>query len=145
MITLTVLLLAAFARPPAGDNRAKPMCYRLWVGGGADAFGPRDHLHGLPSIVRLDTIPAAHGGWRVEPNIAFWPPAAFPGTPRWSVVGDSIDLLWSNGYAVTTLTLGSERDGVRDGTATARSDAVVPESDWPRASVRAMAVACPRS
>jgi hypothetical protein len=145
MIMLPVLLLAALIRPPIGVNRAKPVCYRLRVETGADAFGPRDHRHGLPSVIRLDTVPAIHGGWRVEPNISFRPPAAFPGTPRWSVVGDSIDLLWSNGYAVTTLTLGSEHDGVRAGTAMARSDAVVPESNWPRASVRATAVACPHS
>ena len=145
MIILPILLLAALIRPPSGAHRATPVCYRLRVGGEAIAFGPRDHLHGIPSVVRLDTVPTTHGGWRVEPNIGFRPPAAFPGTPRWSVVGDSIELLWSNGYAVTTLKLGGEHNGVRAGTATARSDAVAPDSNWPRAKVRATAVACPRS
>ncbi|HWH51900.1 MAG TPA: hypothetical protein VN651_10195 [Gemmatimonadaceae bacterium] len=145
MKTVLFVALAALTSPPTAASRARPICYRLHVESGSSTFGPRDHLHGLPPIVRLDTMPAGHGGWRLQPNIAFTPPAAFPGTPAWTVVGDSIELVWSNGDAVTTLRLGGERNGVRFGTATARNDVVVPDSTRPRARVRAIAVACPRS
>jgi hypothetical protein len=145
MKAVLLLSLLALIRPTTAASGARPICYRLRVESASATFGPGDHLHGLPAIVRLDTIPAGHGNWRLEPNIAFTPPAAFPGTPRWSMVGDSIELMWANGYAITTVRLGEERNGVRAGTAKARSDAVVPDSKWPRARVRATAGACPRS
>jgi hypothetical protein len=138
-----LLVFAAGAASQRVSRPTTPICYRLQADRWSPPLGGDSVFHVVPAVIRLDTLPATHGGWRVEPNNAFLngAAAAFPGTPRWLVVADSIEIVWSNGYAVTTVRLGPERSGVRRGTAVARSDAV--SATPPHTTVHARLAACP--
>jgi len=119
-----------------------PRCYRLTQSAWSRSLGVNAAYHVLPAVIRLDTVRAAHGGWRVAPDIAFPGGSHFPGTPRWAQHADSIEIVWSNGYQVTTLSLGASRGGDRRGVATARSDANEFATDVPHATIEARRTTC---
>lgn len=82
----------------------------------------------------------------MTPDIRFPTGRNFPGTPRWMERGDSIDILWSNGYQATRVRLGPGRGKELRGIATVMSDANELGRKPPHASVVASPVACaPRS
>jgi hypothetical protein len=127
---LVVLLVAASASQaqtsgasPTADVRAAAGCYAVTVG----AWSPPDPnpaYHRVPPRIRLDTTPTSRkGGWVLSPNIAYPYHGAFPGTPAWSLSGDTMRLLWSNGFQTTSVTL-VRTDSVWTGDAVAGSDAV---------------------
>lgn len=80
---------------------------------------------------------AAPIGWHAFPNASF-----FPGTPRWTRQADSIVIVWSNGYQVTTVRLGATQEDELRGTATVGSDANEFGMDPPHASIVAPRVSC---
>jgi hypothetical protein len=54
------------------------------------------------------------------------------GTPRWEIIGDAVRLLWSNGFAATTIGL-RRAGGHFEGWAEASSDAIPRgKPNWPQ-------------
>jgi hypothetical protein len=154
---LTIRLLVAFtalslnvssdalaqtvSKAPATASHTVAGCYELTVG----EWSPADRnpaYHRIPRRIRLDTLPASRdGGWVLSPNIAFPYHGAFPGTPRWSLVADTLRFLWSNGYQVTIVTL-QQQGSLWTGEAVAESDERVAGAPLPRAQVAARRTAC---
>jgi hypothetical protein len=138
-VLLTTRLIAQ--RPAATPAIAG--CYRVLLGQWSRDLGVNAAYHVVPTLIRLDTTVAARGGRVVTPNIAFPRASSFPGTPRWVVTADSVEILWSSGYQTTTLRLDiSAPDSLR-GIATVGSDANEFGADVPRAAVVAHRVSCP--
>lgn len=109
------LALNRLALPLAAQSRSAPLevagCYALAVGPWSRPLEGDPRYHALPDTVRLDTVTAEHGGWRLHPDIAYPGGGRFPGRPRWLMKGDSIDLAWSNGYQPTVVSLARRGDG----------------------------------
>jgi hypothetical protein len=119
-----------------------PRCYRLAQGEWSRPLGVNARYHTLPVMVRLDTARAGREGWKVAPDIDFPTPSHFRGTPRWTRQGESIEMLWSNGYQVTTVRLSPSGGDELRGTAIVRSDANEFGSDLPHASIVARRISC---
>lgn len=133
------IALAAQAGPAA------PACYGLDVGPWRPPFGRDSIFHRIPRIIRLDTTTIRAGARRLEPNMDYPGGGRFPGTPRWGASGDTIRLMWSNGFTPTPVVL-VRRSASFVGEAIAESDAhSLPESPRPRASVTARPIGCPDS
>jgi len=135
------------ARTPAAQSApvstpAVPQCYRLTVGEWSRSLGANAPYHALPAVIRLDTARAERGGWLVVPDIAFPRPNRFPGAPRWIQQADSIEIMWSNGYQVTTVRLGAPNGNELRGMATVGSDANEFGLDVPHAPIVAREVSC---
>ena len=144
LASAVVVFFAPFlgAQSSRGRKPASPRCYRLSHGEWSHPLGVNAAYHAIPAIVRLDTVPDAGDGWTVAPDIAFPTGHHFPGMPRWTQQGDSIGIVWSNGYQVTTVRLGPSRGEDLRGTATVRSDANEFGTDLPRASIVARPAPC---
>jgi hypothetical protein len=117
-------------------------CYHLSRSDWSRALGVNARYHALPASIRLDTVRAARGGWTVAPDIAFPNANRFPGTPRWVFHADSIEIVWSNGYQVTTVRLSVTGGDELRGSATVSSDANEFGTDLPHASVVARRTSC---
>ena len=117
-------------------------CYTLTFGPWNRLVGGDARYHAVPPIVRLDTLAVEGGGWRLQPNIAYPRGRQLP-PPRWLVKGDSVQLVWSNGYQPTVVSLVRRADGSLGGQAVALSDAhVAGEPPPPLARVTAGRAAC---
>jgi hypothetical protein len=149
IIAVVLALSAGISRLPAQERpeeapRAFAGCYELTVGPWSRDLAADAPYHEVPRNVYLDTLSAGRGGWRLRPDIEYPYGNAFPGTPRWTVIGNKLELIWSNGYAPTYVALVREKDGIFRGEATARSDVhLLPERPSPTASVSARHVRCP--
>jgi hypothetical protein len=66
----------------------------------------------------------------------------FPKTPRWEASGDTVRLIWSNGFTPTIVTL-VRTGAILVGEAVAESDArPIPARPLPRATVTAEPLSC---
>jgi hypothetical protein len=128
---------AAASRAPA----AFAGCYAIALGSWSRPVNAPE-FHAIPTTVRLDTVAASRGEWKVSPDIAYPYPSRFPGTPRWKVAQDTVEIVWSNGFQPTILRLGRYDSNELRGRAVAESDANEYGTDLPRATVVAMRVAC---
>ena len=115
-------------------------CYVLTVEPWSRPVGGDGRYYMVPKIVRLDTLAVEGGGWRLRPNVAY-PHGRYLPPPRWLVVRDSIQLVWSNGYQLTVVSLARAARGALRGQAVALSD--VGGEPTPRARVTARRAACP--
>ena len=132
--------LGAQGTPTAAPTETR--CYHLSHGEWSRPLGVNAAYHAIPAMVRLDTVPAAHGGWVVVPDLAFPNDNHFPGMPHWTQQADSIGIVWSNGYQVTIVRLGPSRGEELRGTATVRSDANEFGTELPHASIIARRTTC---
>lgn len=147
MITgaLAALILAPSKR---AQSTAQPQdivlagCYRIAVGAWSRPLGVNAGFHAVPEKIRLDTAPASRGGWKVSPDIAYPYPSRFTGYPRWTVMGDSVEIGWSNGFQPTTVRLGRHRGAALRGIAIVQSDANEYGTSLPRAEVVARRIKC---
>jgi hypothetical protein len=81
-------------------------CYTVTIGNWSPGLGGEAPFHSIPSAVRLETTPAEGGsGWRLSPDLEYPGAEAMPGTPSWQMVGDGVQLVWSNGFTPTVATL----------------------------------------
>ncbi len=67
-LSLVALPLPAQSRPLTPQEVAG--CYGLTRGPWSRPLEGDPRYHALPDTVRLDTLPAEHGGWRLRPDIA---------------------------------------------------------------------------
>ena len=116
-------------------------CYKITLGAWSRTVNAPE-FHAIPARVRLDTALASQGGWKVSPDIAYPFPSRYPGTPRWIVTQDTVEIMWSNGFQPTTLRLGRHGDWELRGQAVVRSDANEYGTDLPHAAVVAERVVC---
>ena len=118
-------------------------CYELTVGEWNSPLISGDPDHILPVLVRLDTVTASHGGKRLTPNITYRPsPFEFSGFPRWDIQGDTVIMIWSNGFVPTVVRV-RKVEMKLEGYAEAQQDIVPPRNfNWPRASVVARPTKC---
>jgi hypothetical protein len=118
-------------------------CYQLIVGQWKPALSPGDTDHLLPALVRLDTADASHGGKTITPDIAYQRSRLeFPGFPRWTIDGDTVTMVWSNGFSPTVVRV-AKADGKLEGYAEARQDVLPPPIiGYPRAPVVAQRRKC---
>jgi hypothetical protein len=141
------LVFGVFQATAAGqlasfDYRRVSGCYALEVGDWNRPLGGDRGFHTLPQSVRLDTTLASHGGRVLSPDISFPYPHRFPGVPRWQIIGDTVHMLWSNGFTPTIVRLTRKADYL-EGFADAQSDAIPPGNpNWPRALVIARRIKC---
>jgi hypothetical protein len=143
-LSLVPLPVTAQSRPLTPVEVAG--CYALTLGLWSRPLEGDPRYHALPDTVRLDTLPAEHGGWRLSPDIAYPGGHRFPGRPRWLVKGDSVELGWSNGFVPTVVSLARRANGTLRGRVVALSDAhVAGEPPPPSALVTARRVSCPAS
>jgi hypothetical protein len=117
-------------------------CYALEIGEWNPPLQGDRGLHNLPHAVRLDTTLASRGGRVLTPDISYPHPHRFPGVPYWTIRGDTIRLVWSNGFTPTIVWL-TKVDDVLKGYAQAQRDAIPPgKPNWPRASIIARRTKC---
>ena len=116
--------------------------YALTLGKWSRPLGINALYHAIPTEILLDTAAAARGGWKVSPDIAYPFPHHFPGTPRWTVLRDTVQIMWSNGFQPTILRLTRQGANEMIGEAVVRSDANEYGTDLPRARVTARRIAC---
>jgi hypothetical protein len=143
----SLLLCATLGRP--AHSQGIPLkiadvagCYALTVGEWSQPLRESTAFHLLPSVIRLDTAAASRGGRLVSPDISFPAGHTMRGTPRWEIIGDTIRVLWSNGFSPTTVWLGRSGDHL-EGRAEASSDARQSgKPNWPRAKVVARPASC---
>lgn len=141
---LLFLVIARATISPVGAQirPVRVQCYGLEVGMWRPALRTDAPYHRLPAIVRLDTLRWPRTGWHLEPDMKYPGARRFPETPRWEAAGDTIKLVWSNGFTPTRVSL--VRDGpVLKGEAVAETDVhELVDSPRPRAAVTAHPVAC---
>lgn len=116
-------------------------CYRIAL----DRWSPpltNVAFHLIPTTFRLDTVTAARGGWVVSPDISYPSPHRFRGFPRWAVRGDSVEIVWSDGFQVTRMLIGRRGATELRGRAAAESDRRVAGELFPSTSVVASRIAC---
>ena len=107
LLAVTALLPTRVAAQAAGEAPGAVLgCYAVSVGAWRPRLQPGDPWHRIPAVIRLDSSRSGKKGWKMQPNIVY--PGArrpFPGAPRWMVSGDTLTLLWSNGFSPTIITL----------------------------------------
>jgi len=103
-------------------------------------LGANSAYHAVPTDVLLDTV-AAKGGWRVSPDIQYPHPHHFP-APRWALLRDTVQIVWSNGFQPTILRLVRTNANELRGEAIVGSDANEFGDNPPRAQVTAKRIAC---
>ena len=131
------------AQSPTAAPKDVVGCYALTVEPWSRPVGGDGRYYAVPKIVRLDTLAVEGGGWRLLPNIAY-PNGRHLPPPRWLVVRDSIQLVWSNGYQPTVVSLVRQARGSLRGQVVALSDAHVAGEPPPaRARVTARRAECP--
>ena len=117
--------------------------YSLTLGEWSRPIGTNAPYHAIPSEILLDTVPASsRGGWKVSPDIKYPFPHHFPGTPRWTISHDTVQVVWSNGFQPTIVTLVQRGTNTLSGEAVVSSDANEYGNDLPRAAVAARRIAC---
>lgn len=148
MVCLFAARSATAQRPAVRDDsmarRSGATCYRLTVGAWRSSVGPDTAYHRVPTRVRLDTLHWDANGRHLSPRMTY--PAGsstgFPRTPRWETSGDTVRLIWSNGFAVTVVTL-VRAGATLAGEAVAESDAhPIPAPPIPRATVTGEPISC---
>jgi hypothetical protein len=118
-------------------------CYTLDLGAWSRPFSD-SVFHKIPRTVSLDTSSADRGAWRIRPNIPSPRGRRMPGTPKWSVNGDTVKLLWSDGFTPTIVTLARRADGTLHGHVVALSDEHYEgEPPPPEAEITARRTGCP--
>lgn len=133
---LAVVPLRAQARPTA------PQCYRLAIGTWQPALGVNEAYYRLPSAIRLDTLAGERIGRRLEPAMTYPHHREMRGTPYWTSAGDTVRLVWSDGFVVTGVNLVRRGDDLV-GEAVAESDAhPIPPPPLPRAPITAHPMSC---
>ncbi len=101
-------------------------------------------LHKLPQTVSLDTATIQNGGRRLRPNIPYPNGGRLPGMPRWRLNGDTVDIVWSDGFVPTVVKLVRVDDGTLSGRAVALTDAhYTNEPPPPDAEVTLRRTTCP--
>jgi len=116
--------------------------YSLTLGEWSRPLGANAPYHAIPGEIVLDTAAASRGGWKVSPDIKYPFPHRFPGTPRWTISHDTVQVVWSNGFQPTIVTLVQGGDNTLIGKAVVRSDANEYGTDLPHAAVVARRIAC---
>jgi hypothetical protein len=141
-----ILVSAAVAPPKAQRATPNPTgvsgCYRVERSEWSRSLGPDAGYHVIPAVIRLDTIPVSGAGWRVSPDLAYAAPSQEHWVPRWTATADGVEVVWSNGYAVTKLELHRASAAELRGEATAESDAQEDGVAFPHAPVVARRVSC---
>jgi hypothetical protein len=119
-------------------------CYELTVSEWNRPLGGDEGFHTIPTSIRLDTVPALRGGRVVAPDISYPMGRSMRGLPRWEVLGDTVRILWSNGFSPTIVRLAKKGQDL-SGWAEATSDAIpAGKPNWPRAKVVARRIECAR-
>jgi len=145
IVRLTFLFLvmtahSALSQQPTVSRIAG--CYDLVVGDWSRPLLADKDFHSIPASIRLDTARVLGGGRAVTPDIA-WPVGRpMRGSPQWTIVGDTVRIVWSNGFSPTVLRL-RQTGAHLTGWAEATSDAIpVGNPNWPRADVLADRISC---
>src|SRR6266404_154008 len=108
-------------------------CYELTVSEWNRPLGGDEGFHAIPTSIRLDTVPALRGGRVVTPDISYPMGRSMRGLPRWEILGDTVRIVWSNGFSPTIVRL-TEKGQELSGWAEATSDAIpAGNPNWPRA------------
>jgi len=148
-IAALVVVALSLIQARLGAQTSSPSCrsaiegrYALTLGKWSRPLGINALYHAIPIEILLDTAAAARGGWKVSPDIAYPFPHHFPGTPRWTVLRDTVQIMWSNGFQPTILRLTRQGANEMIGEAVVRSDANEYGTDLPRARVTARRIAC---
>jgi hypothetical protein len=117
-------------------------CYELTVSEWNRPLGGDEGFHTIPTSIRLDTVPALQGGRVVAPDISYPMGRSMRGLPRWEILGDTVRIVWSNGFSPTIIRL-TEKGQDLSGWAEATSDAIpAGKPNWPRAKVVARRMEC---
>jgi hypothetical protein len=117
-------------------------CYELTVSDWNRPLGGDEGFHTIPTSIRLDTVSALRGGRVLAPDISYPAGRSMRGLPRWEILGDTLRLVWSNGFSPTIVRL-TEKAHELSGWAEATSDAIpAGKPNWPRAKVVARRSAC---
>jgi hypothetical protein len=117
-------------------------CYELTVSEWNRPLGGDKGFHTIPTSIRLDTVPALRGGRVVAPDISYPMGRSMRGLPRWEILGDTVRIVWSNGFSPTIVRL-TKKGQELNGWAEATSDAIpAGKPDWPRAKVVARRIEC---
>ena len=128
--TMVILLAVSAQAQTGGSSTEFTGCYAVDVGSWTPRIDPAP-FHAIPARIRLDTTMVdGHVIRRLTPAMHYRYPSSF--APSWQVHGDTLVLMWSNGFAPTIVSVQS-RDSLLVGVAEARSDAIRPR--WPRAPV----------
>lgn len=130
------------AQSTAVPTPTAPRCYQLIGVEWSRSLGVNAGYHAIPPVIRLDTARAGADGWKVSPDIAFPTPNRRGFTPRWTFRGDSIEILWSDGFQATTVRLGATETDELRGTGAVRSDANEFRGKQPHATIVAHRVSC---
>jgi len=123
-----VLVLGITGAPARGQSSSVHAanlagCYTLTRGAWSRPFGDST-FHKMPPVVSLDSAAASpSGGWQLRPDIPHPFGRRFPGTPKWTLRGDTVMLMWSDGFTPTRVALTRRTDGSLSGRAVALSDA----------------------
>lgn len=152
MTTLNGLIIACFPLAFALMNhsllaqalsyRHLSGCYDLTVSEWSRPLGGDKGFHTIPTSIRLDTVAALRGGRVIVPDISYPIGRSMRGMPRWEILGDTVRIVWSNGFSPTIVRLTKKGRELR-GWAEASSDAIPPgKPNWPRAKVAARRIAC---
>jgi len=140
-LTLVISVQVADAQVPSLPGSLAG-CYELSLGAWSRPLGVNAAYHKLPSKIELDTIAAAHVGWVLRPDMAFPSANRFGGMPRWAARGDSVEMVWSNGFQATTLRVRRSSPVEFEGQAVVWSDANEFGNDLPRAPVNVRRTPC---
>ena len=117
-------------------------CYQLTVSEWNPPLGGDKDYHSIPTLIRLDTVAAFRTGRVVEPDIAYPMSRPMPGFPRWEILGDTVHIAWTSGFAATVVRLTAQGQDL-GGWAEASSDAIPSgKPNWPRANVVARRTDC---
>jgi hypothetical protein len=117
-------------------------CYELTVSEWNRPLGGDEGFHTIPTSIRLDTVPVLRGGRVVTPDISYPMGRSMRGLPRWEILGDTVSIVWSNGFSPTIVRL-TEKGQELSGWAEATSDAIpAGKPNWPLAKVVARRIEC---
>jgi hypothetical protein len=149
--TITISLVLALglesaplrAQPSTAATAALAGCYSVTRGPWNREFSDSTY-HKMPETISLDTASTERDGRQLRPNMAYPFGRRFPGTPRWRIRGDTIELVWSDGFVPTIVKLVRSDDGTLRGRALALTDAHYDgEPPPPEMDVQARQTKCP--